>query len=96
MRFNCLTIYKTKVYIFNTRGVAQSGRVSALGAESRRFESCLPDHKKMKKVTIKRPSKTNMQSGLKKTKMWIIEFEFDSSLQKDVFMGWNSSKNIKL
>lgn len=44
MRFNCLTIYKTKVYIFNTRGVAQSGRVSALGAESRRFESCLPDH----------------------------------------------------
>ena len=49
MRFNCLTIYKTKVYIFNTRGVAQSGRVSALGAESRRFESCLPDHKKNEK-----------------------------------------------
>ena len=47
----------------------------------------------MKKVTIKRPSKTNMQSGLKKTKMWIIEFEFDPSLQKDVLMGWNSSKN---
>ena len=47
----------------------------------------------MKKVTIKRPSKTNMQSGLKKTKMWIIEFEFDASLQKDVLMGWNSSKN---
>ena len=34
-----------------------------------------------------------MQSGLKKTKMWIIEFEFDPSLQKDVLMGWNSSKN---
>ena len=34
-----------------------------------------------------------MQSGLKKTKMWIIEFEFDRSLQKDVLMGWNSSKN---
>ena len=47
----------------------------------------------MKKVTIKRPSKTNMQSGLKKTKMWIIEFEFDPSLKKDVLMGWNSSKN---
>ena len=45
----------------------------------------------MKKVTIKRPTKTNMQSGLKKTKSWIIEF--DSSLQKDVLMGWNSSKN---
>ena len=47
----------------------------------------------MKKVTIKRPSKTNMQSGLKKTKSWIIEFEFDPSLKKDVLMGWNSSKN---
>ena len=47
----------------------------------------------MKKVTIKRPSKTNMQSGLKKTKLWIIEFEFDHSLKKDVLMGWNSSKN---
>ena len=26
------------------RGVAQSGSASALGAEGRRFESCLPDH----------------------------------------------------
>ena len=49
----------------------------------------------MKKVTIKRPSKTNMQSGLKKTKLWIIEFEFDPSLQKDVLMGWNSSFDTK-
>ena len=47
----------------------------------------------MKKVTIKRPSRTNMQSGLKKTKLWIIEFEFDTSLQKNVLIGWNSSKN---
>ena len=34
-----------------------------------------------------------MQSGLKKTKLWIIEFDFDPSLKKDVLMGWNSSKN---
>ena len=27
-----------------SRDVAQSGRASALGAESRRFESCLSDH----------------------------------------------------
>ena len=27
-----------------SRGVAQSGSASALGAEGRRFESCLPDH----------------------------------------------------
>ncbi len=47
----------------------------------------------MKKAVIKKPSKTNMQSGLKKTKNWIVEFEFDSSLKKDVLMGWNSSEN---
>ena len=47
----------------------------------------------MNRAIIKKPSKTNMQSGLKKTKNWIIEFEFDSSLNKDVLMGWNSTKN---
>ena len=47
----------------------------------------------MKKVVIKKPSKTNMQSGYKKTKTWIIEFEFDVSLKKDVLMGWNSSRD---
>ena len=47
----------------------------------------------MKKALIKKPCKTNMQSGLKKTKSWIVEFQFDSSLKKDVLMGWNSSDN---
>ena len=47
----------------------------------------------MKKAIIKKPAKTNMQSGLYKTKNWIIEFEFDRSLKKDVLMGWNSSSN---
>ena len=47
----------------------------------------------MKKAIIKKPAKTNMQSGLLKTKNWIIEFEFDRSLKKDVLMGWNSSSN---
>ena len=47
----------------------------------------------MKKALIKKPAKTNMQSGLKKTKNWIVEFEFDSSLSKDVLMGWTSSNN---
>ena len=49
----------------------------------------------MNKVLIKKPCKTNMQSGLNKTKNWIIEFPFDTSLKKDVLMGWNSSKNTK-
>ncbi|MGB2403509.1 MAG: NADH dehydrogenase ubiquinone Fe-S protein 4, partial [Akkermansiaceae bacterium] len=47
----------------------------------------------MKKVFITKPCKTNMQSGYKKTKSWIVEFSFDSSLDKDVLMGWNSSSN---
>jgi len=47
----------------------------------------------MKKALIKKPCKTNMQSGLKKTKSWIVEFQFDSTLKKDVLMGWNSSNN---
>ena len=47
----------------------------------------------MKKAFIKKPCKTNMQSGHKKTKYWIVEFQFDSSLKKDVLMGWNSSEN---
>ena len=33
-----------------------------------------------------------MQSGLKKTKMWIIEFEFDPSLQKDVLWAGIAQK----
>jgi len=49
----------------------------------------------MKSVVIKKPCKTNMQSGYKKTKNWIIEFSFDSSLNRDVLMGWNSSSNTK-
>ena len=36
-----------------------------------------------------------MQSGLKKTKSWIVEFQFDASLKKDVLMGWNSSENTR-
>lgn len=47
----------------------------------------------MIKVLIKKPCKTNMQSGLNKTKNWIIEFPFDTSIKKDFLMGWNSSKN---
>src|SRR3954463_4129220 len=33
------------------RGVAQPGSASALGAEGRRFESCLPDHFRVQRPT---------------------------------------------
>ena len=45
------------------------------------------------KAIIRKPSKTNMQSGLKKTNYWIIDFEFDHTIDKDQLMGWNSSFN---
>jgi hypothetical protein len=35
------------------RGVAQLGSASALGAEGRRFESCLPDHLSKPKIPKK-------------------------------------------
>ena len=47
----------------------------------------------MTKILIKKPCKTNMQSGLNKTKQWVIEFPFDPTIKKDVLMGWNSSKD---
>jgi len=36
-----------------------------------------------------------MQSGLNKTKKWLIETDFDHTLKKDVLMGWNSSSNTE-
>ena len=44
----------------------------------------------MKKVKIYKPSKTSMQSGLGKTKKWVLEF-FDSKASINPLMGWESS-----
>ena len=44
----------------------------------------------MKKAKIYLPTKTAMQSGLKKTKNWLLEFETkDPGI--NAFMGWESS-----
>jgi len=46
----------------------------------------------MKKAKIYTPNKSPMQSGLKKTKMWILEFEtLDPT--KNPLMGWESSSD---
>ena len=49
-------ILYVKLYILGfQRGVAQSGSASALGAEGRRFKSCLPDqyrHKYLKSLNF--------------------------------------------
>lgn len=41
-----------------------------------------------KNVRIFQPSKTAMQSGKGKTKIWIMEYITDDSLTPDPLMGW--------
>ena len=75
------------------RGVAQPGSASGLGPEGRRFKSCRPDHfKVMKKAKIYKPTKTAMQSGMRNTKNWILEFDtLDTGV--DPLMGWETSRD---
>jgi len=46
----------------------------------------------MRKARIYKPAKTAMQSGLRKTKNWILEYEL---LETGIspLMGWESSKD---
>ena len=46
----------------------------------------------MKKAKIYKPSKTAMQSGMKKFDKWIIEFVTDNP-GKNPLMGWESSSD---
>ena len=46
----------------------------------------------MKKAKIYKPSKTAMQSGLKKFDKWIIEFIIEDP-GKNPLMGWESSSD---
>jgi hypothetical protein len=46
----------------------------------------------MKKAKIYVPSKTPMQSGVGKNKLWIIEFETDNT-GINPLMGWESSSD---
>ena len=82
--FNCLIKSRT-------RGVAQSGSASGLGPEGRRFKSCRPDHLIfMKKAKIYKPTKTAMQSGKRKTKNWLLEFD-TSNTGINPLTGWETS-----
>ncbi|ADM08364.1 NADH-ubiquinone oxidoreductase-related protein [Parvularcula bermudensis HTCC2503] len=40
---------------------------------------------------IYRPSRTAMQSGKRKTELWVLEFEGRSPRKTDPLMGWTSS-----
>jgi len=43
---------------------------------------------------IYRPAKSAMQSGLGKSKNWILEFEPDAAREIDPLMGWTSSSDM--
>src|SRR3954467_13170232 len=92
---------KTRWSLGRSRGVAQPGSASALGAEGRRFESCRPDHRPANErvedsmlARIYRPAKSAMQSGLAKTKDWVLEFEPASARKPEPLMGWTSSTDM--
>lgn len=47
------------------------------------------------RARIYRPSKTAMQSGRARTKMWVLEFEPESPRTPDPLMGWTSSSDMR-
>ncbi len=49
----------------------------------------------MSSARIYKPAKGAMQSGLARTKGWLLEFDQDSPRQIDPLMGWTSSADMK-
>ena len=47
----------------------------------------------MARVRILQPAKTAMQSGVAKTKAWVLEYEPASPREPDPLMGWASAKD---
>lgn len=45
----------------------------------------------MTRVRIFRPARNTMQSGLAKTKSWIMEYELETARLAEPLMGWISS-----
>jgi hypothetical protein len=45
----------------------------------------------MARARIYKPAKNAMQSGLAKTKLWVLEFESSTARKIDPLMGWTSS-----
>lgn len=45
----------------------------------------------MARARIYKPSKNAMQSGLARTKFWVLEFESAHAREIDPLMGWTSS-----
>ena len=47
------------------------------------------------KVRIYRPAKTAMQSGVAKTKDWLLEFEPSAARRSDPLMGWTQTSDTE-
>jgi len=47
------------------------------------------------RARIFRPAKTAMQSGMAKTRFWVLEFEPASPRELDPLMGWTSSSDTQ-
>ena len=44
---------------------------------------------------IYKPAKTAMQSGLGKTKDWVVDFDQEEPRQVEPLMGWTSSADMR-
>ncbi|KUO54564.1 MAG: ETC complex I subunit [Alphaproteobacteria bacterium BRH_c36] len=44
---------------------------------------------------IYKPAKTAMQSGLARTKEWVLEHEPETAREVEPLMGWTSSRDMK-
>lgn len=49
----------------------------------------------MTRARIYRPSKTAMQSGMRNTRRWVLEFERESKSAPDPLMGWAGSDDTR-
>ena len=48
---------------------------------------------KFMQASIYKPTKTSMQSGMRNSKHWLLEFTHDGSREIEPLMGWVSSKD---
>src|SRR5579884_3911936 len=84
--------------------MAQSGSAPALGAGGRRFKSCCSDQdgvpngwlgQRMSVARIYKPAKTAMQSGMGKSKEWVLDYEPAEPRAVEPLMGWTSSGDMR-
>ena len=74
-----------------------------MGAEGRWFKSGRPDQRRrlfedqsiVMPARIYRPAKSATQSGLARTKIWVLEFDQEKPREIEPLMGWTSSGDMR-